>query len=298
VEEAFLILIIVTKFWDLETLGIQPDLESTKTTEFYQENSVEFRDGKYVAKLPWSESHPSLASNLQTCQKRTRGTVNRLASKNPNGLKLYSKIILEQLDRGFIEKVPSSEMSKPSHYIPHFGVFKESSTTPLRIVYDSSCKTPAGVSLNDCLEIGPTLQNDMLTILLRFRAHPIGLTADIEKAFHQVGLHEQDRDFARFLWLKDPYDSKSDFESYRFRVILFVASSSPFILLSVIKKHLQDSPSLLADDINRNIYVDNLISGCETSEEAVSYFSEANNVLKSAGLNLQSWGSNDDQLTY
>jgi hypothetical protein len=293
VEEAF----DVTKFWDLETLGIQPDLESTKTTEFYQENSVEFRDGKYVAKLPWSESHPSLSSNLQTCQKRTRGTVNRLASKNPNGLKLYSKIILEQLDRGFIEKVPSSEMSKPAHYIPHFGVFKESSTTPLRIVYDCSCKTPAGVSLNDCLEIGPPLQNDMLTILLRFRTHPIGLTADIEKAFHQVGLHEQDRDFVRFLWLKDPYDPKSDFESYRFRVIPFGASSSPFILLSVIKKHLQDSPSLLADDINRNIYVDNLISGCETSEEAVSYFSEASNVLKSAGLNLQSWGSNDDQLT-
>ena len=75
VEEAF----DVTKFWDLETLGIQPELESTKTTEFYQKNSVEFRDGKYVAKLPWSESHPSLSSNLQTCQKRTRETVNRLA---------------------------------------------------------------------------------------------------------------------------------------------------------------------------------------------------------------------------
>jgi hypothetical protein len=118
------------------------------------------------------------ALDLQVCQKRTRGTVNRLASKNPNGLKLYSKIILEQLDRGFIEKVPSSEMSKPSHYIPHFGVFKESATTPLRIVYDCSCETPAGVSLNDCLEIGPPLQNDMLAILLRFRAHTIGLTAD------------------------------------------------------------------------------------------------------------------------
>ncbi|XP_045023635.1 uncharacterized protein LOC123468017 [Daphnia magna] len=277
VEEA----LDVTKFWNLETLGIQPDLESTKTTEFYQKNSVEFRDGKYVAKLPWSENHPPLSSNLQVCQKRTRGTVNRLASKNPNGLKLYSKIILEQLDRGFIEKVPSSEMSKPSHYIPHFGVFKESATTPLRIVYDCSCKTSAGVSLNDCLEIGPPLQNVMMAILLRFRAHTIGLTADIEKAFHQVGLHEQDRDFVRFLWLKDPYDSKSDFESYRFRVIPFGASSSPFILLSVIKKHLQDSSSLLADDINRNIYVDNLISGCETSEDAVSYFSEANNVESS-----------------
>ncbi|KZR96257.1 Uncharacterized protein APZ42_009506, partial [Daphnia magna] len=133
----------------------------------------------------------------------------------------YSRIIQDQLDRKFIEKVPYAEINNQSHYIPHFGVFKDSATTPLRIVYDCSCKTPAGVSLNDCLEIGPPLQNDMLAILLCFRVHTIGLTADIEKAFHQIGLHEQDRDFIRFLWLKDLLDPISDFESFRFRVIPF-----------------------------------------------------------------------------
>ena len=181
----------VTQFWELETLGIQLDLESTKITKFYQESSVEFRDGIYVAELPWSESHPSL-SYLQTCQKRTRA---RQAARNSNGLKLYNKIIQEQMDRNFIERAPSAEINKLCHYIPHFGVFKESATTPLRIVYDCSCKTPAGVSLNDCLEIGLPLQNDMLAILLRSCVHTIGLTAFIEKAFHQIDLHEQDRDF-------------------------------------------------------------------------------------------------------
>ena len=101
----------------------------------------------------------------------------------------------------------------------------------------------------------------------------------------------------RFLWLKEPCDAKSDFETYCFRVIPFGASSSPFILLSVIKKHLQENASLLAIDINQNIYVDNLISGCERTEDAVNYFSDANNLLQSAGLKLQSWGSNDNQLS-
>lgn len=293
VEEKF----DVTRFWQLETIGIQPDLESTQTTQSYQEKSVEFRDGKYITRLPWSESHPHLSSNFQTCQKRTRGTIKNLASKGSDGLKPYSRIIQDQLDRKFIEKVPYAEINNQSHYIPHFGVFKDSATTPLRIVYDCSCKTPAGVSLNDCLEIGPPLQNDMLAILLCFRVHTIGLTADIEKAFHQIGLHEQDRDFVRFLWVKDPLDPKSDFESFRFRVIPFGASSSPFILLSVIKKHLQASSSPLAVDINRNIYVDNLISGCETTEEAMDYYLETNSVLKQAGLKLQSWGSNESHLT-
>lgn len=142
-----------------------------------------------------------------------------MASKDINSLKLYNSIIQDQLIRNFIEKVPFNELKKPSHYIPHFAVFKDSTTTPIRIVYDCSCKTPTGVSLNDCLEIGPPLQNDMLAILLRFRIQTIGLTADIEKAFHQIGLHEEDRDYVRFLWLKDTSDPKSDLESYRFRVI-------------------------------------------------------------------------------
>jgi hypothetical protein len=132
---------------------------------------------------------------------------------------------------------------------------------------------------------------------LLYRVHTIGLTADIEKAFHQIGLHEKDRDFVRFLWLKDPLDPKSDLESFGFRVIPFGASSSPFILLSVIKKHLQASSSPLAADLNRNIYVDNLISGCETTGEAMDYYSETNSVLKQAGLKLQSWGSNDSHIT-
>ncbi|KAI9558404.1 hypothetical protein GHT06_015184 [Daphnia sinensis] len=188
-------------------------------------------------------------------------------------------------------------MKNQCHYIPHFGVFKDSITTPLRIVYDCSCKTPAGVCLNDCLDIGPPLQNDILAVLLRFRVHQICLTADIEKAFHQVGLHENDRDYVRFLWLKNPLNPKSDFEIYRFRVIPFGASCSPFILLSVIKKHLQLTTSPEVADINRNIYVDNLISGCKDQTEAVAYYHEANRLLSGAGLNLQSWGSNCSQVT-
>jgi hypothetical protein len=46
-------------------------------------------------------------------------------------------------------------------------------------------------------------QNDMLHILLRFRVHRVGISSDIEKAFHRVLLHESNRDFVRFLWLSD-----------------------------------------------------------------------------------------------
>ena len=78
-------------------------------------------------------------------------------------LKVYSGIIEEQLECGFIEEVPDSELSKPCHYIPHHGVHKDSTTTPLRIVYDCSSREAKHLaSLNDCLEKGPPSSNNSL----------------------------------------------------------------------------------------------------------------------------------------
>ena len=43
-------------------------------------------------------------------------------------------------------------------YIPHHGVFREDrATTKCRVVFDSSAKSPDGVSLNSCLLKGPKL---------------------------------------------------------------------------------------------------------------------------------------------
>ncbi|XP_057379665.1 uncharacterized protein LOC130701903 [Daphnia carinata] len=136
----------------------------------------------------------------------------------------------------------------------------------------------------------------MVEILIRFRAHMIAITADIEKAYHQVQLHEEDRDFVRFFWIKNVKDAESDMEVYRFKVIPFGANSSSFILLSVIKNHLSCETSEVAKDMDVNIYVDNLLAGCNTTEEALTYYKEANFIFQKSGLKLKSWSSNNQHL--
>lgn len=54
-----------------------------------------------------------------------------------------------------------------SHYLPHHAVFKESSTTKLRVVFNASHKTTNGMSLNDWLASGPLQQDDMTSLLTR-----------------------------------------------------------------------------------------------------------------------------------
>ena len=61
-------------------------------------------------------------------------------------------------------------------------------TTKVRMVYDASAKTEENISLNECLEAGPSLTPKLFEILLRFRAHNVVVNADIEKAFLQIEL--------------------------------------------------------------------------------------------------------------
>ena len=59
---------------------------------------------------------------------------------------------------------------------------KKAGSTKLQVVYDASAKYETGFSLNECLEKGRPLQNNLWDVLVRSRFHPIIFCADIEKA--------------------------------------------------------------------------------------------------------------------
>ena len=177
--------------------------------------------------------------------------------------------------------------------MPHHGVVKESKTTPVRVVYDCSAKSSKSAkSLNDHLLSGPPVINDLVSLLMRFRTHKYAVIGDIEKAFLQIKLDEVDRDFTRFIWLTDPKDPQSPLKIYRFCVVLFGATSSPFILGATIKKHLNEHNNEISEDLNSNLYVDNLISGRESEHEIQKYKETAEEMMKAGGFNLREWVSN------
>ena len=288
----------IEKFWTIEstgTLSKSPQSHDQFTND-YLASIVQEDSGSYVVKFPWKDSHAPLPSNFKTCERRTRALARRL-NNMPDLLQVYNDIIKEQESRGFIEKIDSSPPTGPVHYIPHHHVNKNSKTTPIRIVYDCSCRLSDNhPSLNDCLEVGPSLVNDLCSILLRFRVHKIALSTDIEKAFLHVKLNASDQDFTRFLWLSDPDDAESDFDTYRFKVVLFGSASSPFMLVATLRLHLSKYNSQVAHNMQQNLYVDNVISGSPTKESAIQYFNEARKIMSDANFNLRSWASNSQHL--
>ena len=210
---------------------------------------------------------------------------------------MYDSFIKEQEQRGSIEKVNGDDEAANVHYLPHHPVKKDSLTTPIRIVYDCSCRGSNGVaSLNDCLSVGPPFLNNLCAILLRFCVHAFALSTDIEKAFLHIKLHPSDRNFTRFLWPSDFESSDTQFETYRFTVVPFGASSSPFMLGAVLDLHLSKSRLQTAADMRDNIYVDNILSGCSTEEDLLAYYSQSRDLMSQAKFNLRSWSTNSQQL--
>ena len=109
--------------------------------EAYQRDHISWdKDGYYVVRFPWRPNHPPLPSNKAICEWQTR-TLARKLGRQPAMLNLYGNIISEQEQHQFIECAPI-EIERPTtgvHYIPHHPVCKNSSTTPVRIVYNCSC---------------------------------------------------------------------------------------------------------------------------------------------------------------
>jgi len=67
-------------------------------------------------------------------------------------------IVLSQ--RGSIETLSSDHPRTQAHYLPCHPVKKDSVTTPIRVVFDGSCRQGKGsANLIDCLLVGPPFLN-------------------------------------------------------------------------------------------------------------------------------------------
>ncbi|GFY40883.1 integrase catalytic domain-containing protein [Trichonephila inaurata madagascariensis] len=115
-------------------------------------------------------------------------------------IKLMSGLIAIGTMLGFtlMEKVPETEFETDAYYLPHTAVSKISETTKIRPIFNATSREGNNPSLYDCLLSGPNLIELIPDILDRFRMYCIGLSADIEKAFLQISVTPEHRDFLRF----------------------------------------------------------------------------------------------------
>ena len=78
--------------------------------------------------------------------------------------------------------------------------------------------------------------------------------------------------------------------------LVFGVSCSPFLLNATVQHHLelhQDSQRTLVDKLLRSFYIDDVITGADTEEDAFRLYTESKELLKSSGFNFRKFTFNN-----
>ncbi|OXA53364.1 Cytochrome P450 4C1 [Folsomia candida] len=285
----------VQDLWNLETIGITDPSESKSREECEEAARQHFlrtvsksENGRYTVTVPWLDGAPEIPGNKSVAEKRLVSTTNKLRSQGQ--LENYDKIFSEWEKEGFIDEV-KVDSDSPCHYLPHRAVIKpESQTTPVRPVFDASCKVGRSPSLNDCLEKGPNLLELIPAILLRFRKKKIGVISDVRKAFQMIQVAEKDQDYQPFLWWKNM--ETKEIKILRHKRVVFGVNCSPFLLGAVIEFHLKsvsEDLRLIALQLLHSLYVDNSVTSVDSHQEREDFEKACVMMMAEAGMELRQW---------
>ncbi|UYV78853.1 hypothetical protein LAZ67_17000006, partial [Cordylochernes scorpioides] len=217
----------------------------------------------------------------------------QILKQQPQVYQTYKDFMQEYLYLGHMNEVKENGNDHKAFYLPHHPIIKEkSSTTKLRVVFNDSSKTTTGYSSTDVLHTGPKLRRDIFPLLLRFRSHPIAISADITKMYRQILVHPEDTPYQRIIWRDE---SGQGLKEYELKPLTYGTSCAPFLAIRVLKQLAHDEqirfPTAEAI-LKSDFYVDDLLTGCETVENGRKLIRELDQLLQAGGFKLRQWTSN------
>lgn len=248
--------------------------------------------GRYIVKLPFNDKKKSLGVSKNTAYQRLYALEKHFL-KDPDLKAQYVDCLESYFEEDHISLLSNADLNRPGYYLPHQAVVKvDSLTTKTRVVFDGSAKTSSGLSLNDTLLVGPTIQDDLFSIVVRFRSNIVAFTADIKQMYRQVLVSPEDRVYQKILWRKDPSEP---IKTYVLKTVTFGTSCAPFLAVRTLHQLANDEQKrfpLAAEILKRDVYVDDFLSGAQTLEEARKLRDELISLLQCGGFSLRKWSSN------
>ncbi|XP_018404138.1 PREDICTED: uncharacterized protein LOC108780819 [Cyphomyrmex costatus] len=286
------------KFWQLTDSTDKKSeftIEESICEQHFQNNVGQNEQGRFVVKLPVRDhSLTKLGESREIALNRLRGLEKRF-DRQPEFKALYSEFINEYVKLGHMRPVKSIQSSEESLsvFLPHHGIFKTTGQiSKIRVVFDASCKDSSGLSLNDVLMVGPVVQQDLVSILMRFRMFRYAIVADIIKMYRQILVHPSQTCLQRILWRENPTDQVS---TYELLTLTYGTSSAPYLATRCLiylanlfsSKYLTGSKHLICD-----FYMDDMLAGADTIKEAEVIRDEMIELLREGGFELDKWASN------
>lgn len=290
----------IQRFWsieDIEDNSINMSKEDYYCLQQYKEQTTRQSDGRYIVRLPMK---PDTAEKLGQSKHRAIAQFYQLEKKLNKNYELsegYKSFIHEYIDLGHMHRT-SRDSNRTPVYLPHHCVLRaDSTTTKLRVVFNASSPTSSGHSLNDLMYSGPNLQQDLLTLILKWRQYEVAFTADIEKMFRQILVHKEDQSLQRIIWRDD---TKQTLQEYNLATVTYGTKAAPFLAMMTLKQLANDEghkySSQAKQALEEHFYMDDILFGAHSITSARQIQTDLIKLLQSGGFNLRKWSCNKREL--
>ncbi|XP_071582567.1 uncharacterized protein [Temnothorax nylanderi] len=288
---------LVRKFWEVEEIPssdkpiLSPDEQACE--DHFLSTHLRDETGRYVVRLPFKGSPEELGNSKIKAERMMRSLASKF-EKDSNHAALYRKFMHEYKQLNHMERISDSKPEPSSaYYLPHHGVLREQSlTTKLRVVFNGSCPTSNGISLNDLLHTGAKLQTDLFDVLLWFRFYLYAFTADIEKMFRQIKVNSADWDYQRIFWL----DELGKIIIFVLITVTYGLACAPFLALRALVQLVLDEGQrfpLAKSIMEKGRYVDEFHGGANSIIKAKQRVAQLDALLMAGGFTLKKWVSNN-----
>lgn len=283
------------RFWEFEDIKLctKKDAEHEMVKRLFAETHYRDESGCHYVKLPLKPCIKELGSSREVALKRFF-MLEKRAKKEPEYWKEYVKFMSEYEKLGhMIEATIEPKPGEMVYYIPHHGI---NLGTKFRVVFDGSCETNKGISLNDAQFVGPKLQRDLHDIVMRFRRHKVAINADIAKMYRQVRIDPEHWNLHRIFWRTDP---SLPLKEYWLVVVTYGLASSPYLSVECMNDGATAMETEFPDAANaikNDFYMDDGATGADDEEKAIILAKDIDYVLKKSGFQLRKWRSNSAKL--
>ena len=154
------------------------------------------------------------------------------------------------------------------YFIPWRVVWSKSLSTPIRTVFDASSKTISGYSLNDLLPEGVNTMNNLIQIILRWSICVFGYHTDVRKMYNSIRMNKEFWRFQLYWWSSTLKPGDEPLIKVIKTAIYGVKCSGNQAerALRMLAEMMAEEYPMAYETIMNDLYVDDCISGEETSE--------------------------------
>lgn len=278
---------LLRHFWEMEEISMERTRtsEQGKCEEIFMQTHTRLADGRYQVTIPLREDIQDIGSSRAVALHRFH-QLERRFEREPD-LKIQYVEAIEELLRNDQMRLVDRPPKGWCYHIPHHPVRKK-----FRVVFDASCRTNQGISLNEVQLVGEKLQEDLAPLIMRFRCNPIAITADIKKMYLQVKIHPEQWDLQRVIWRSTP---DRELHEYWLTSVTFGLSSAPHCAVRAMIQGARDMQVQFPNGalaIEHDFYMDDCLTGAQNVESARQLCTEMDGLLNACGFTLDKWRSN------